>query len=141
MADGESAEEALADLRNAFDAWIATAKDLGRDIPKPGAVKPISALVRFPRSLHGELTAAAGTEGVSFNQFVTCALAAYMGGRKAGAMIRGAESKRRFTDHLSVETVESVKLLDVPVRTGAVSSVATRGTVVAKSINPVANIH
>src|SRR6185437_3594031 len=55
--DGETPEEAMKDLRDAFSAWIDTARSMGRDIPKPGADgKPVAALVRFPRSLHEELT-------------------------------------------------------------------------------------
>ena len=35
MNDGESPEEAVANVTDAIDAWIETAKDLGRAIPTP----------------------------------------------------------------------------------------------------------
>lgn len=35
MADGASQEEALQNVRIVIDEWIETAKELGRDIPKP----------------------------------------------------------------------------------------------------------
>ena len=35
MSDGETQEEALANVRDAIVAWIATAKELGRKIPEP----------------------------------------------------------------------------------------------------------
>jgi antitoxin HicB len=78
MADGETPQEALDDLAGAYGAWVATAREAGREVPQPGAqAKPIAALVRWPRTLHAQLTAAAAAEGMSFNAFVitTCAAA------------------------------------------------------------------
>ena len=71
--DGETAEAALADLPKAFRAWVATAKALGREIPPPDAQanRPVPTLVRWPRTLHAEVTRAAEHEGVSFNTYVT----------------------------------------------------------------------
>lgn len=37
MSDGESPAEALANTRDAIQEWIASAKKLGRQIPKPGS--------------------------------------------------------------------------------------------------------
>jgi len=34
-ADGETYEDALTNLRTIIDEWIETARDLGREIPKP----------------------------------------------------------------------------------------------------------
>ena len=78
MADGETPQEALDDLAGAYEAWVATAREAGREVPQPGAeAKPIAALVRWPRTLHAQLTAAAAAEGTSFNAFVitTCTAA------------------------------------------------------------------
>nr|WP_083595110.1 type II toxin-antitoxin system HicB family antitoxin [Aurantimonas sp. 22II-16-19i] len=36
MSDGESPEEALANLRDAYSEWIDTYEKLGREVPKPG---------------------------------------------------------------------------------------------------------
>lgn len=36
MADGETAEAAIADLRNAIEEWIEEAERLGRRVPAPG---------------------------------------------------------------------------------------------------------
>ena len=35
MADGETYEEAVTNARQMIEEWIATAKELGRQIPKP----------------------------------------------------------------------------------------------------------
>jgi antitoxin HicB len=35
MSDGETAEEALANVRDAIAAWIEEARALGRPVPKP----------------------------------------------------------------------------------------------------------
>jgi antitoxin HicB len=35
MSDGETPEEALANVRDAIAVWIEAARDLGRPIPKP----------------------------------------------------------------------------------------------------------
>jgi antitoxin HicB len=37
ISDGETPEEALANAYDAADAWLATARALGRDIPAPDA--------------------------------------------------------------------------------------------------------
>ena len=34
-ADGETYEDALTNVRTIMDEWIETARDLGRDVPKP----------------------------------------------------------------------------------------------------------
>lgn len=35
MADGETYQDALANIEKTIDEWIETAKELGRDIPQP----------------------------------------------------------------------------------------------------------
>lgn len=83
--DGETHEEAIADLRLAFDAWVITAKELGREIPGAGTLeqKPIAALIRFPRTLHAELTSLAKSEGVSFNSLVVSNMSRLVGEQSA----------------------------------------------------------
>lgn len=83
MADGETPQEALDDLAPAYEAWVATAREAGREVPQPGTqAKPIAALVRWPRTLHAHLTAAAAAEGTSFNAFVITTCAAAIGRRE-----------------------------------------------------------
>jgi hypothetical protein len=66
--------------RDAMRAWIATALAAGRPVPLPHvAADPARILVRLPRSLDRDLLRAAGTEGVSLNQYVVCELARAVG--------------------------------------------------------------
>lgn len=38
MSDGETQEEALASVKDAMAAWVATAQKMGREIPEPRRV-------------------------------------------------------------------------------------------------------
>mgnify|MGYP000170870080 CR=1 FL=1 len=38
MSDGETRQEALANVEDAIDTWIACAQQMGRSIPKPATV-------------------------------------------------------------------------------------------------------
>jgi antitoxin HicB len=84
---GETAEEAIAGLKEAMTAWISAALKQGRDIPEPRSTKSHSGrlLLRMPRSLHAALTKAAERENVSLNQFITDALASAVGWRRGAA--------------------------------------------------------
>jgi predicted RNase H-like HicB family nuclease len=39
MSDGETPEEALANVRDAIEVWIEGARDLGREVPAPSVHK------------------------------------------------------------------------------------------------------
>jgi len=72
ISDGETYEEAIANARDAFAAWIAAHEEEGREIPAPnGEGKPAKFVLRLPRSLHERLGTAAAAEGTSVNTFVT----------------------------------------------------------------------
>src|SRR5882672_6701783 len=72
ISDGETHEEAIANAKDAFAAWIAAHEEEGRDIPTPnGEGKPAKFVLRLPRSLHERLGVAAAGEGTSANTLVT----------------------------------------------------------------------
>jgi antitoxin HicB len=72
ISDGETYEEALANARDAFAAWIAAHEEEGREIPSPnGEGRPAKFVLRLPRSLHERLGAAAASDGTSANTLVT----------------------------------------------------------------------
>jgi antitoxin HicB len=90
---GETAEEAIAGLKDAMATWISAALREGRDIPEPRSAKSHSGrlLLRMPRTLHAALTKAAERENVSLNQFITDSLASVVGWRlgTAGGEVGG----------------------------------------------------
>lgn len=74
IGDGETVEEALTNVSDAAEEWIAAAKKLGRSIPDPTErVEKFSGkwVQRVPRSLHKRLTVEAKREGVSLNALAT----------------------------------------------------------------------
>lgn len=89
MSDGETIEEAMANGRDAFVAWISAAADMGRPIPEPTA-KPVELIeasgkfvARLPKSLHARLVAKAKQEGVSLNTLVLTYIAEGLGNQQS----------------------------------------------------------
>jgi antitoxin HicB len=76
ISQGETAEEAVVNVRDAMAGWISVMLEDGKPIPEPrdpsysGRV-----LLRMPLTLHAELARGAEREGVSLNTFMTNALA------------------------------------------------------------------
>lgn len=71
---GDTAEEAVTMAMDAKKAWIETAKEEGRKIPKPKNIDEDGFsgkfTLRLPKTLHKELTLKAEEEGVSLNQYL-----------------------------------------------------------------------
>lgn len=82
MSDGETPEEALANVRDAVAAWIDAMRDAGREIPAPGEPASGKFIARIPRSMHARLSARARQEGVSMNALVSAFLAESLGRRE-----------------------------------------------------------
>ncbi|WCE92953.1 type II toxin-antitoxin system HicB family antitoxin [Acidithiobacillus ferriphilus] len=86
MSDGETIEEAIANGRDAFSAWMSARIHMGKPIPKPtwhGENRaPVRLMQRLPRSLHASLVARARAEGTSLNTLVTMLLAEGLGRRE-----------------------------------------------------------
>ncbi len=81
VAQGDSVEEAYANLEDAAESWIEAALELRQDIPPAAAEEAYSGrvLVRLPRSVHRQAVAAAEREGTSLNQFILAAVAEKVG--------------------------------------------------------------
>lgn len=77
MSQGDTAEEAIAMIREAMELWLEVALEEGLPIPEPRSEEDYSGkfVVRVPRSLHRELAERAKREGVSLNQYINVALA------------------------------------------------------------------
>ena len=86
MSDGETIEEAIANGRDAFSAWMSARIHMGKPIPKPTrhgeSQSPVRLMQRLPRSLHANLVARAKAEGTSLNTLVTMLLAEGLGRRE-----------------------------------------------------------
>jgi antitoxin HicB len=75
MSDGETPEEAVLNVQDAIQEWIAAAAEMGREVPAPGQYSDDAEYsgrlsLRMPKSLHADLVRGAGREGVSVNQYV-----------------------------------------------------------------------
>lgn len=79
--DGATPEEAIANGRDALQAWLAVAHEFGDDIPRPFSAVSGRFVQRVPRSLHAQLIARAKAEGVSLNTLVVSLVAQGMGRR------------------------------------------------------------
>lgn len=69
--DGETENEALANVMDAKHEWLLAALETGKPIPKPTPVQQQYSgriLVRAPKSLHRRLVHMAKIQGVSLNQ-------------------------------------------------------------------------
>ena len=77
MSQGDTAEEAIAMIREAMELWLEVALEDGLPIPEPRPEEGYSGkfVVRVPRSLHRDLVENAAREGVSLNQYINVALA------------------------------------------------------------------
>ena len=85
IAEGETVEEAMDNLKEALAAWTATANELGRRIPEPSTARERYSgkwVQRVPKSLHAKLATEAKREGVSLNALATAFLAEGMGKRR-----------------------------------------------------------
>jgi predicted RNase H-like HicB family nuclease len=71
MSDGETMEEASANLREAMEGWIETRLKAGFPVPMPFDAERFSGkfVVRLPKTLHARLAVEAEKEGVSLNQY------------------------------------------------------------------------
>ena len=76
MTQGETAEEALAEVEDARMLWIETAYEHGDDVALPSTETQYSGktLLRMPRSLHQKLAEGAEREGISLNQCIVSLL-------------------------------------------------------------------
>lgn len=94
FAQGETVEEAYANLEDAAHDWILAALDAGQEIPPPAEEQTHSGriLLRLPRSLHRRAAELAEQEGTSLNQLILAAVAERLGAGAARAASAGRQS-------------------------------------------------
>lgn len=81
MSDGKTIDEAIKNGHDAICAWIETANEISKPIPKPGQLENQSGkwVQRVPKSIHLRLVNRAKEEGVSLNTLVITMLAESLG--------------------------------------------------------------
>ncbi|MET0039902.1 MAG: type II toxin-antitoxin system HicB family antitoxin [Dehalococcoides mccartyi] len=72
LSEGDTSEEALANIQEARQLWIETAYEDGQDIPLPRTEREYSGrfVVRMPKELHAKLDRAAEQNNVSLNTYM-----------------------------------------------------------------------
>ena len=80
MADGATIEEAIAEVRDAFAAWVMAEREDGHELPPPKTYSG-QFVQRIPKSLHMQLARRAAVEGVSLNHLAATLLAQGLGTR------------------------------------------------------------
>jgi predicted RNase H-like HicB family nuclease len=78
---GDTAQEALANVEEAATNWIEANLDAGRPIPAPATDSEYAGKValRLPRSIHRQAVRMAERDGTSLNQWLVTAIAARVG--------------------------------------------------------------
>lgn len=80
-AQGDTLEEAYANLAKAAESWIEVAIAQGHEIPEPSSNVTYSGriVLRLPRSIHRQATELAKRDDTSLNTFLVSAVAAKVG--------------------------------------------------------------
>jgi predicted RNase H-like HicB family nuclease len=81
FAQGDTADEAIAEVNRAAREWIESALRHGREIPEPSTTRGYSGTIslRLPKAIHRHAARMAEREGVSLNQYLLTAIAARVG--------------------------------------------------------------
>lgn len=80
IADGETVEEAIAEARDAFEAWTTAEREDAGTLPAPKTYSG-QFVQRIPKTLHMRLARRAESEGVSLNHLAATLLAEGLAGR------------------------------------------------------------
>jgi antitoxin HicB len=81
VTEGETLEEAFANLEDAARGWLEAVIELGQNVPEPATENEYSGkiVLRLPRSLHRVAASLAERDGVSLNTFLATAIAERVG--------------------------------------------------------------
>ena len=81
FAEGQTPNEAYANLERVAESWIEAAIEQKQEIPSPLATRDFSGRIalRIPRSIHSQAVKFAEMDGTSLNQFFLASIAARVG--------------------------------------------------------------
>lgn len=118
FSQGSDPNEAFKNLEEAAKSWIAVALDQGQEIPPPSANHGYSGKIalRLPRDLHRLAVRKAERDGVSLNQCLVSAIAAWLGAE--GLYNRLVEKIQRpsvqlFQANFMIPSTANPKLVDL----------------------------
>ena len=97
LSQGDTPEEAYANLEEAMAGWIAVSLEAGHAIPEPIGASEYSGrfALRISSELHRQAALRAMREGISLNQWIALAMAEKVSGeREAGAPAQYEVSRR-----------------------------------------------
>ena len=103
-ADGDSIEEAFANLNDAMEVWLESRLESGQDIPEPRGTETFSGkfVVRIPKRLHQVLAEQAEADNCSLNQYVVSLLSESVGRRSE-------EHRRASLEQVVVDVVQRLE--------------------------------
>lgn len=130
FAQGNTPEEAYANLEKAAESWIEVTLSRGQEIPPPLAIHDFSGRIalRIPRSIHKQAAKFAEIDDTSLNQFFLAAIAARVGAEELYERLSNkleakymtfvaAMSSFTINLHTSVWAISSVKPLTIKMST------------------------
>jgi antitoxin HicB len=134
IAQGDTADEAIASLDDAREAWIEVGIQDKQFIPEPLPEEFSGRLsLRMPPTLHADLAHQARRQGVSLSQFIVTALAGAVGlskgagqEAKVGELARLASELKAVVDKMTAASAEPPSILRPP-RQALKRSVVTTG--------------
>ncbi|HYU33268.1 MAG TPA: type II toxin-antitoxin system HicB family antitoxin [Thermoanaerobaculia bacterium] len=104
LAQGETANEAVANLDEARQAWIGHRFESGLPIPEPVDDEYSGKfLLRMSPSLHSALAREASRQQLSLNQFISNVLAEYLGGSRVAGVVT------ELLDRLEAQTLRPAR--------------------------------
>jgi len=124
FAQGDTPNEAFANLQEAAESWIEASLEQGLEIPEPFMNQGFGGKIalRLPRSVHRQAAEFAERDNVSLNQFLASSISARIGAEDLYTRILDKFEKLMenrgvtyvFNVQLSGETAQSTNIIDIP---------------------------
>jgi predicted RNase H-like HicB family nuclease len=106
IAEGDTPQEAYANLEDTAKSWIETTLELGQDIPEPLTSQGFAGKIalRLPRSLHRRAMQMAERDGTSLNQFLLSAVSERVGATNLYALMMEQFAQQTARVMVSIKT-------------------------------------